>query len=180
MKSILYPEIFNGSVKAFFTRRTIGSRIDTLSALFSLNARDFFLPVQKHTDRVIVLEDDFGDRIADAVVTAKKGIFIGVQVADCVPILLCDNRHEVVGVVHAGWRGTAAAIARKTIGVMQEHFRTDPASITAALGPSICLDCYQVGHDVFGSVYRGSGEGEYYRRERDGRYSVDLCAANQC
>ncbi len=178
MKSILYPEIFNGSVKAFFTRKTIGSDIEALSTLFPMKDMEFFLPVQKHTDRVIILEDDLSPQTADAVVTRRKGLCIGVQVADCVPVLLFDREHEVIAAVHAGWRGTAAFLAGKTVKVMQEHFHTNPVSVIAALGPSIRHECYQVGDDVFDSVYRGTGEGDYYRRQENGRYSVDLCTAN--
>ena len=178
MKGILYPEIFNGSVKAFFTRKTIGANIDALSMFFPPKDRNFFLPVQKHTDKVIILEDDLSPQTVDAVVTRRKGLFIGVQVSDCVPVLLFDREREVIGAVHAGWRGTAAFLAGKTVKVMQKYFHTNPVSLIAAIGPSIRRECYQVGNDVFKSVYRGTGEGDYYRREEDGRYSVDLCTAN--
>jgi YfiH family protein len=84
----------------------------------------------------------------DASLTNTPGLLLGVQTADCVPILLVDPKKRVVAAVHAGWRGTLARIAQKTIGRMQLEFGCKPADLLAALGPSIGPCCYEVGVEL--------------------------------
>lgn len=85
---------------------------------------------------------------ADALITATPGLLLGVQTADCVPILLADTRRRVVAAIHAGWRGTLARIAVKTLGRMKMEFGTQPRDVVAALGPAIGRCCYEVGPEV--------------------------------
>jgi polyphenol oxidase len=84
----------------------------------------------------------------DALATNRPGLLLGVQTADCVPILLVDRKKRAVAAVHAGWRGTLARIVVKAIGQMQMHFKTKPADLLAAIGPSIGGCCYEVGTEV--------------------------------
>jgi purine-nucleoside/S-methyl-5'-thioadenosine phosphorylase / adenosine deaminase len=85
---------------------------------------------------------------ADALITNTPGLLLGVQTADCVPILLADTRRRVVAAVHAGWRGTLARIVVKTLGRMNMEFGTDPRHVVAVLGPAIGRCCYEVGPEV--------------------------------
>ena len=85
---------------------------------------------------------------ADAVITATPGLLLGIQTADCVPILLADTRLHVVAAIHAGWRGTLARIAIKTLGRMTMEYGTRPRDVIAALGPAIGGSCYEVGPEV--------------------------------
>jgi hypothetical protein len=85
---------------------------------------------------------------ADALITSVPGLLLGVQTADCVPILLADKRQHVVAAIHAGWRGTLARIAVKTLGRMTMEFGTRPRDVVAALGPAIGRCCYEVGPEV--------------------------------
>jgi YfiH family protein len=84
----------------------------------------------------------------DASATNRPGLLLGVQTADCVPILLVDPKNRAVAAIHAGWRGTLARIAVKAIGQMQMQFKTKPADLLAAIGPSIGGCCYEVGTEV--------------------------------
>jgi YfiH family protein len=85
---------------------------------------------------------------ADALITGTPGLLLGVQTADCVPILLVDTRRRVVAAVHAGWRGTLARIAVKTLGRMTMEFGTRARDVFVALGPAIGRCCYEVGPEV--------------------------------
>jgi YfiH family protein len=84
----------------------------------------------------------------DASITDHPGLLLGVQTADCVPILLVDPKRRAVAAVHAGWRGTLARIVAKTVGQMQMCFASQPADLLAAIGPSIGGCCYEVGTEV--------------------------------
>jgi hypothetical protein len=87
-------------------------------------------------------------RRGDASFTNKAGLLLGIQTADCVPILLVDPKKRAVAAVHAGWRGTLARIAGKTVGEMRMKFGCKPADILAALGPAIGGCCYEVGTEL--------------------------------
>jgi len=84
----------------------------------------------------------------DASITNRPGLLLGIQTADCVPILLVDPKKHAVAAVHAGWRGTLARIVVKAIGQMQMQFKSNPADILATIGPSIGGCCYEVGTEV--------------------------------
>ncbi|HEX9344933.1 MAG TPA: peptidoglycan editing factor PgeF [Candidatus Acidoferrum sp.] len=84
----------------------------------------------------------------DASVTNRSGLLLAVQTADCVPILLVDPKKRAVAAVHAGWRGTLQRIVVKAIGQMQMQFKSKPADLLAAIGPSIGGCCYEVGTEV--------------------------------
>lgn len=84
----------------------------------------------------------------DALFTDRPGIAIFATYADCYPIVLWDPAHRAVGLVHAGWRGTEAGVARAAIKAMQNEFGTEPADIKAGIGPGICGQCYEVGEEV--------------------------------
>ncbi len=97
----------------------------------------------------------------DAMATRAHGLLLAVQTADCVPILLADVRRHVVAAIHAGWRGTAARIAQKTVGDLRMRFGTRPGDVIAAIGPCIRSCCYEVGPDVaheFGSQFAPAAE----------------------
>lgn len=97
----------------------------------------------------------------DALLCSQLGLLLGIQTADCVPILLADRRHRVVAAVHAGWRGTLARVASKTLGRMRLEFGTRPEDVIAALGPAIGPCCYEVGPEVaqaFSAQFAGATE----------------------
>jgi len=85
---------------------------------------------------------------ADALLEKTPGAIVAVKTADCLPILLADERHQAVAAVHAGWRGSAARIAQRVVKRMQERFGTRPQDLHAAIGPGIGQCCYEVGPDV--------------------------------
>jgi YfiH family protein len=116
--------------------------------------------------------------MGDAVLTNRKGLAIGVQVADCVPILLYDRKKQVAGAVHAGWRGTAEGIVGKTIAVLCERFASSPEDVVLAIGPGIRGSCYEVGVEVLDAVTRTTGRGDYIFSNGD-KQCLDLPAANR-
>ncbi|MCL4475743.1 MAG: peptidoglycan editing factor PgeF [Nitrospirae bacterium] len=177
METLIFPKIFGSRVKAFFTGKTPGADLQRISKIATINIKNVYLPIQKHTDKVLLL-DSFEPRIGDAVITDKKGVLIGVQGADCVPILLYDRRTHATGAVHAGWRGTAAEILKKTIEAMGDRFSSSPSDIVVAVGPAIRWCCYGVGYDVIEAVVKATGAGEYFKMKGE-QYCLDLPTANR-
>jgi YfiH family protein len=116
----------------------------------------------------------------DALVTDLVGVPICVTLADCVPVVLYDPDHHVVGLAHAGWGGTVARIASRTVRTMVERFGTDPARLRAAIGPSIAPDRYEVGHEVIAAAQRsyGARATEILRPSTDDKALFDLWEAN--
>ena len=176
------PNIAHQDVRAFFTTKDVCNGVrptkKLLSKEFNIPEDRIYLPVQEHTNRVHILESGEAPVVADAVITARKNFLIGVLVADCVPVLLYDREKEVVGAVHAGWRGTAGRILPDTIEMMQEKFSSSPLNISVAIGPSIKQCCYEVGEEVSQKILEASGEGEYLI-EKNGNSFVDIAHANK-
>jgi polyphenol oxidase len=84
----------------------------------------------------------------DGLITATPGLLLGIQTADCLPIILVDPKRHAIGVFHAGWRGTAKRIVEKGVGEMQRWFGSRPRDLKVAIGPGIGGCCYQVGEEV--------------------------------
>lgn len=84
----------------------------------------------------------------DALITDVPGVILGIQTADCVPVLVADVRNKAVAAFHAGWRGTLARIVQHGIGTMRLQYGSEPRDLIAAIGPSIGRCCYAVGDDL--------------------------------
>lgn len=84
----------------------------------------------------------------DALVTNLPGLLLEIRTADCLPVLLVDPVRRVVGIAHAGWRGTVSGIAARTVERMVAEFGSQVSDIQAALGPSIGPCCFEVGPEV--------------------------------
>ena len=123
-------------------------------------------------------------REGDAMATDEPGVVLMAMCADCVPILLADPVNKAVAAVHSGWRGTTAKIAAVTVEKMKEWFGSDPGDILAAVGASICRDCYEVGEEVILEVEKAFGaemaaKGMYIPGRIPGKYQLDLWETNR-
>jgi YfiH family protein len=84
----------------------------------------------------------------DGMMSDVSGVMLGVQVADCVPVLVADVRRRAVAAFHAGWRGTLARIVERGIGRMRLRYGSRPEDMVAVVGPAIGACCYSVGEEV--------------------------------
>ncbi len=125
--------------------------------------------------------------LADGMVTDRPDTPLVMRYADCTPILFHDPQCDVIGVAHAGWRGTVSGAGRSVVETMQQAFGCDPQNIRAGIGPSIGPDRYQVGEEVvaavqayFGTLDGGMPEGALIKRDpADGTAYFNLWAANR-
>jgi YfiH family protein len=115
----------------------------------------------------------------DGLITDERGLLLGVQTADCTPVLIADTRTHAVGVFHAGWRGTVARIAEVGVAAMTKEFGSRPEELVAAIGPAIRRCCFAVGEEV---RLRFADEFVYADdlfHEEEGQLYADLHTANQ-
>jgi YfiH family protein len=107
---------------------------------------------QIHSSIVQVVDKaDAGEQIkhrADGMMTNKPGILLGIQTADCIPVLIADTKKRAVAAFHAGWRGTLKRIVENGVGRMRLEFGSHPENLVAAIGPGIGACCYAVGEEV--------------------------------
>lgn len=121
------------------------------------------------------------DYEADGLMTDIPDLPLVIFSADCIPILLYDPVRRVVACCHGGWRGTAQAIAAKTVARMGEVYGCRPGDIRGAIGPGISACCFQTDEDVPWAMREAlGGEAEPYCRPngQPGRYQVDLKGLN--
>ena len=137
---------------------------------------------QIHSGLVLEAVPPGGDRFSegDGLVTKTPGMLVGVRTADCVPILIADERTRAVASVHAGWRGTADRISRgAAVRELITRFGSRAEDLHAAVGPSIGPCCYEVGvRSDAPSSTQGSRNGT--RRKRPGRSICRVSMNDSC
>src|SRR5262249_7283384 len=133
-------------------------------------------------DRAYIDSSDQFDehRECDALITKLRGVLLGVQTADCLPVLIADPSSGTIAAIHAGWRGTASRIVERTVADLMQTQGVNTRSCLAALGPSACPECYEVGDDV---IQRYKKEFGYWKNlftnfKEDGKAHLDVVAAN--
>lgn len=84
----------------------------------------------------------------DGIVSRGRGVLLAVTAADCVPVYLVSPDRDVAGLLHAGWRGTAAGVLGEGLRCLRERFEVGPEELWMHLGPAVCGDCYEVGREV--------------------------------
>jgi YfiH family protein len=84
----------------------------------------------------------------DGLMTNAQGVLLGIQTADCIPVLIADRKNRAVAAFHAGWRGTLARIVENGVGRMRLEFGSRPEHLVASIGPGIGQCCYSVGEEV--------------------------------
>ncbi len=179
---------------AFTTRhgglgaRTGGSRSpddwNAVAEAFGIEPDRLVTANQVHGDDAVLVDEGNYLRIrnmqADMLMTNVPAIAVGVETADCVPILLVDPATPAVAAVHAGWRSTVKKIVHKAVRTMQHHFGSDPSRMIAAIGPAIGPECYEVDEPVMGPVRDAFSFWQEAAAERaNGRWSLDLARLNR-
>jgi len=160
---------------------TVAANHARIYAHLSLGADQVATTRQVHSSRVAaVAVEDTGTGLpnTDGLVTSIPGVALLLRFADCQPILLYDPVVHALGLIHAGWRGIAQAIARRAVETMQETFGSRAQDLIAGLGPAIGPCCYTVGHNVASAMgYALPDWNQAMRQEEDG-WRLDLSAAN--
>lgn len=162
-----------------------------MAAALGVCMQDMVFSKQTHTTNVrVVTEEDRGKGIVkpldyedvDGLVTNVPGLCLTTFYADCVPLFFVDPVHKAVGLSHSGWRGTVGRIGEETVKTMTSEYGTNPGDVIAAVGPSICQDCYEVSEDVI-DRFRANFEKQYWEdlfyEKENGKFQLNLWKANE-
>lgn len=182
-----------GSMNLSYTRGDEKANVDEnfrrIGRLLGRRPDDFVFTDQTHTANVkAVTRDDKGKGIVrerdytdvDGLITNERGIVLSAFFADCVPLFFVDPVRRAIGLSHSGWKGTLQKIGKVTVEAMEREFGSKPADIVAAVGPSICGSCYEVGEEVADGFRQAFSGGEKLLLDKgDGKYLLDLWEANR-
>ena len=180
-------------------KKCVDENYRRMALVLDCDVSDLVLSHQTHTVNVrYVTDKDAGCGITrpleysdvDGLITDTPGIVLVTLYADCVPLFFVDPVHRAVGLSHSGWRGTVNRMGRVTVRAMHDRFGTDPSDLICAIGPCICMDCYEISEDVadeFTKEFPGCllsagdtiSDHTFLRDKGNGKYLLDLRAANR-
>lgn len=136
--------------------------------------------VEEDRGKGFIKQRDYND--VDGMVTNVPGLVLSTFYADCVPLFFIDPVKRAIGLSHSGWKGTVGKIGKVTVEKMTAEYGSDPHDILAAIGPSICQDCYEVSEDViqqFQKNYDPSLWDSLFYKKPNGKYQLNLWKANE-
>lgn len=159
----------------------LGCRMEDIVCSDQTHTTNIRIVDEKDRGKGIICPKDYTD--IDGLVTNVPGIVLATFYADCVPLFFIDTKKKAVGLSHSGWRGTVGRMGQRTLEAMYQAFGTRPGDVTAAIGPSICQECYEVSEDVaeaFRKEFCGPGQEEALLTDKgNGKYQLDLWSANR-
>ncbi len=138
----------------------------TLCRKLGISHESLIIPHQVHDTNIAVIDKQFLNKSeavrtqeldgVDALVTDQCQVAVCISTADCVPVIVYDAVHHTAAVIHAGWRGTVSRIVEKVMDRMNELYNTQGEDCKAVIGPSISIDCFEVGDEVY-EAFKTSG-----------------------
>ncbi len=180
-KFLAIPHLVHGfSTRAFGDMRPSheGSKVllDKFAEALQINPRKVVRMNQTHSANIAVVgKGDAGKVIADTdgILTGEKDLFLSVITADCIPLLFYDSARQVVGAVHAGWRGIYAEIIKQTVDELVKN-GSKATDIVVGVGPSIRVCCYEVSEELVGKFAGKFPKWSDYVIKREGKFFLDL------
>ena len=147
-------ESMNLSYSRGDVKEAVDENFRRIAGIFDSSPERMVCSRQTHTTNIrLVGEEDCGKGImketdyedVDGLITNLPEIILCTFYADCVPLYFVDTQKKAIGLAHSGWRGTVDRMGEQVLKAMEEAFGTRPQDVVAAIGPSICQDCYEVG-----------------------------------
>lgn len=172
-------------------KEAVDENFRRIAGIFRSTSENIVCSDQTHTTNIrLVTKADLGKGVTrkkdytdvDGLITNEPGIILATFYADCVPLYFVDTENKAIGLSHSGWRGTVAKMGECTLKAMKESFGTRPEAVKAAIGPSICQECYEVSEDVakqFISLFPDGSKELLYKGKSDGKYQLNLWEANK-
>jgi len=180
------------SMNLSFTRgdreEAVAANYGRVAEVLGCHVEDMVASHQTHTTNIrkvtaedkgkgIVRARDYED--VDGLLTDVPGIVLVTYYADCVPLYFVDPVRRCIGLAHSGWRGTVGKMGACMVDAMAQHFGSRAEDILAAIGPSICRDCYEVSEEVAVQFLDAVGSEVITLGRQPGKYQIDLWLANE-
>lgn len=172
-------------------KEAVDENFRRMAEIFDTTPDKIVCSKQTHTTNVrLVTEKDCGKGVVhpldyddvDGLITNIPGILLCTSYADCVPLYFIDKKNKAIGLGHSGWRGTVNRMGDAMLKAMNDAFGTKPEDVFAAIGPSICMECYEVGKEV-AEAFKQSFPKEWNHLltegKGEGKYQLDLWEANR-
>jgi len=170
-------------------RENVLENFKRISESIGFDYKDIVMSMQTHTTNVLrVSKKDCGNGITkklpysdvDGLITNENQVVLSTFYADCVPLFFVDVKNKAIGLSHSGWRGTVERMGEKTIKMMEAEFGSNPNDIIVAIGPSICMDCYEVSEDVaVRFAHEFNNQDKILYKKNDEKYQLNLWEANK-
>lgn len=170
------------NVRENFRRMGNALGFKTENLVFSQQTHTTNVRVADETDRGKGFDVPLDYSDVDGLVTDVPGLVLATFYADCVPLYFVDPVKRAIGLSHSGWRGTVHKMGKVTVQTMADRYGSRPEHILAAVGPSICQECYEVSEDVveeFRKNYHADCQDSLFYRKENGRYQLNLWEANE-
>lgn len=191
-KKILKSDLIKNA-QAFFTTREIcicdksgndnsyiGANKKLLADYLKIFPENLVSPVQTHSANIETAQEtktDYPD--TDALILTNKNQAVFLNFADCTPVIFYDEKQNIGAVSHAGWRGTAQKISVLTAQKLINEFNSDIKDLRILIGSAICMNCYNVGEDVFEQLKSTVSDFEGLYKIENGKLFVDLKNINK-
>ncbi|MEE1017592.1 MAG: peptidoglycan editing factor PgeF [Ruminococcus sp.] len=159
--------------------KSAGFEFESLTA--SAQDHHTFVRAVTKADRGVGIYKPRDMESVDAIITNETGVTLVTYYADCTPLYFVDTKNRAIGLAHGGWRGTVGRIAEKTIQKMTGLYGTNPADITAAVGPAISVCCYEVDKPCIDNFYalEDLDTDKFIFPKDGGKYMLDLLECNR-
>ena len=159
--------------------KSAGFEFESLTA--SAQDHHTFVRAVTKADRGVGIYKPRDMESVDAIITNETGVTLVTYYADCTPLYFVDTKNRAIGLAHGGWRGTVGRIAEKTIKKMTGLYGTNPADITAAVGPAISVCCYEVDKPCIDNFYalEDLDTDKFIFPKDGGKYMLDLLECNR-
>ncbi|WMJ88285.1 peptidoglycan editing factor PgeF [Anaerocolumna sp. MB42-C2] len=159
---------------------SIGFSTENIVTTDQVHNTEIRLITAKDKGKGVVKKRDY--KGIDGLITNEPGITLATYYADCVPLYLVDMKNKAIGLSHSGWRGTVKRMGKVTLEVMQQNFNTKPEDVITLIGPSICMDCYEVSKDVaeaFVNEFNPEQMKDILLDKGNDKYQLNLWQANR-
>lgn len=144
-----------------------------------LNCEEIVTAKQVHGSNIeIVKADNFFYDNTDGLISNIENSLLLMNFADCVPVIYYSKKDNIGAIAHAGWRGTAAEIAKKTVEKLYNELNVQPENITALIGPAISKCCFETSEDTFEQLIKDKSNTDCYTKAGE-KYFIDLKLLNK-
>lgn len=163
----IHPLGFSFAPTEHIDKETVAKHQKLLAKQLQIKDSDFAYLAQTHSDRIVIVEENFEPVEGDAMITAIKGKVLVVKIADCAGVLVYDSANEIVAAIHSGWRGSSKKIVPKTLELMLKKFGSKVENLLVFVSPLASVEKYEVGYEV-ASLFPNTS-----RKFTDGKYHFD-------